>query len=115
MKGKSSLTLTKAFNKAQREAHESFSNTPEITLIHGPFGSGKTRLLISLAVETMSNPDCKNQILYTVESNKPVDEVALRMDKMCKDNQLNKKIIRAHTLKGEKSEGYKYFDRQHSP
>jgi hypothetical protein len=37
------------------------------------------------------------------------------MDKMCKDNKLKKKIIRAHTLKGEKSEVYKYFDQQHGP
>jgi hypothetical protein len=34
------------------------------------------------------------------------------MEKLCKDNKLNKKIISVHTLKSKKPRVYKYFDRQ---
>jgi DNA replication protein DnaC len=66
-------------SSAQKDAYNSLAQTPEVTLIHGPFGTGKTTLNIAHALEVISNPDTKNKVLYLVESNAAVDDVALRM------------------------------------
>jgi RecA/RadA recombinase len=112
LKGDSNLYLTKTFNNIQKQTYDSFADTPEITLIHGPFGTGKTTVCINTAVEVQSNPDAKNRVLYFVESNRAVDDVALRWVETSKRAEQKKNILRAHTLKGEKSQVYRYFDKQ---
>ncbi|RDL30684.1 uncharacterized protein BP5553_10029 [Venustampulla echinocandica] len=109
LSGKSNLKPPMQFNEAQKMAYDSFGSTSELTLIHGPIGTGKTTVCLYLAKDVMSNPSGKSQILYTVESNKAVDDVALRLDKLCKGHGLEKKILRGHTLKGEKNSMYKLF------
>ena len=111
LKGRSTVDFTHDLNAAQKACHASLVATPEITLIHGPFGTGKTSLLLKVVAETISNPAKKKRVLYTVESNAAVDDITLRLANLCKLNGLgSKKIIRAHSLKGEKSEVYKYYD-----
>lgn len=113
LKGSSKLDLTAHFNEAQKKAHASLANTPELTLIHGPFGTGKTTLLVNHGLETVSNPKRDQKILYVVESNAAVDDVALRFRRAADENDLSGlQILRAHTLKDEKTEVYNYFDTQ---
>ena len=114
LKGESKLDVTERFNTAQKDIYESWANAREIEILHGPFGTGKTTILLSLATEVMSNP-IRTQVLYTVESNKAVDDVALRLEALCTEYGLRKSIIRAYSLKGEKSQVYKYFDDQLGP
>jgi hypothetical protein len=105
--GDATLDLTRNFNEAQRRAHASLANTPELTLIHGPFGTGKTTLLVNHGLETVSNPNCDQNILYVVESNAAVDDVTLRFQRAADEHNLSDlQILRAHTLKDEKTEVY---------
>ena len=72
--------------------------------------------MTSSAIKIVSNPTKKQQILYLVESNPAVDDVASRLRDLADKNGLShKEIIRAHTLKDEKTEVYKYFDHQGQP
>jgi hypothetical protein len=89
------------------------ANTPEITLIHGLFRTSKTTLFASSAIKIVSNPDSNCKILYIVESNPVVDDVALCIHNLADKHGLSyKQIIRVYTLKDEKSKVYKYFDTQ---
>jgi hypothetical protein len=73
-------------------------------------------LNIAHALEVISNPDTKNKVLYLVESNAAVDDVALRMRTQAEVAGIKgKSIIRAYTLKVEKTEVYQYFDTQGKP
>ena len=113
LKGSSKLDLTTNFNEAQKKAHASLANIPELTLIHGPFGTGKTTLLVNHGLETVSNPNRDQKILYVVESNAAVDDVTLRFRRAADENNLSDlQVLRAHTLNGEKTEVYNYFDTQ---
>jgi hypothetical protein len=113
LKGTSRLDLAEKFNPAQKKAYASLKDTPEITLLHGPFGTGKTTFLMSTAIEIISNPKTRNQILYVVESNLAVDDVAVRLSAMAKESGLgNKRIIRAHQLNSEQSEVFRCFKTQ---
>lgn len=67
---------------------------------------------LNITTEIIANPDQKHQILYTVDSNLAVDDVALRLQRMVSATGLTKKIIRAHTLVTEKAEVYKSYDAQ---
>ncbi|KIM96281.1 hypothetical protein OIDMADRAFT_58618 [Oidiodendron maius Zn] len=116
LKGTSTLDLTTSFNTAQKAAYNSLGRTPEITLIHGPFGTGKTTLNIAHALEIISNPEVKNTALLLVDSNAAVDDIALRMRTRANALGMEAKVIlRAHTLKAEKREVYRYFDPQGKP
>jgi superfamily I DNA and/or RNA helicase len=77
LKGASLLNLTASFNTAQRAVYDSLVYTPEITLIHRPFGTGKTTVNITHTVKIISNPHIQNKVLYLVESNAAVNNVAL--------------------------------------
>jgi RecA/RadA recombinase len=102
LKGHSSLSLTQSFNPAQQAAYDSLAHTPEVTFIHGPFGTGKTTLNIAHAVETISNPDAVNKVLYIVESNAAVDDVGLCIRAKADTSGLKHKLIlRAHALKDQ--------------
>lgn len=102
LKGISDLDLTGDFNSGQKESYSALKDTPEVTLLHGPFGTGKTTFLMSTAMEIISNPSDRNQILYVVESNKAVDDVAMRLTAIAKKAGLgHKKIIRAHSVNSE--------------
>jgi hypothetical protein len=111
LKGSSSLDLTGKFNPVQRATYDSLSSTPEITLLHGPFGTGKTTFLMSTALEIISNPTVRHQILYLVESNLAVDDVAMRLATLaCTSGLGHKKVVRLHTVNSEKTEAYRYYD-----
>ena len=112
LKGTSSFTPPDNFNTSQMQWWNSLTETQEVSFLHGGYGAGKTTLVMSLCVNVLSNPDQRNQVLYTIENNQAVDDVALRLHAMVEKNGLKKKIIRAHALKGEKSEVYKYYDQQ---
>lgn len=77
LKGNSPLNLTKFFNNAQKAAYDSLEHTPEITLIHGLFRTGKTTLNITYAVEIISNLATPHKVLYLVNLNTAVNNVAL--------------------------------------
>jgi superfamily I DNA and/or RNA helicase len=107
LEGASKLDLTRNFNDAQQKAYASLANTPELTLIHRPFGTGKTTFLASSAIEIVSTPNNQQKILYIVESNPAVDNIALRIRDLADKNSLShKEIICAYTLKDEKTEVY---------
>ena len=116
LKGTSKINLTATFNNAQKKTYLALADTPEITLIHGPFGTGKTELCLTVASETMSNPSVKHQVIYAVHSNKQVDDAAARWLELLESNGIKgKTILRAHTLDGEKSQVYRYYDKQGKP
>jgi DNA replication protein DnaC len=84
-----------------RQIYDSLRDTPEVTLIHGPFGTGKTTAVVNIGIEIISNPDVRNTLLYIVESNPAVDDIAMRLRQQADAAGLqNKNIIRAHTLNG---------------
>ncbi|WP_405282247.1 AAA domain-containing protein [Methanobrevibacter sp.] len=72
-------------NIPQREAVEKSLNSKHFFLIHGPFGTGKTKTLIEIIRQEAL---VKEKILVTADSNAAVDNIAERL----KDTDL--KIIR---------------------
>jgi hypothetical protein len=109
LKGRSDLNLHNNFNLAQLAFYNKLGNTPEVTLVQAPFGSGKTTVCLSLATEVMSNPDTKMSVMYLVDSNRAVDDAAQRWQNTSNSAGLNKRIIRLHSLKGEKGHVYRYY------
>jgi DNA replication protein DnaC len=80
LKGNSSVNLTTSFNPAQKDAYNLLAHTPEITLIYGPFSTGKTTLNITHALKVISNLATKNKVLYLVESNNvAIDNIVLHI------------------------------------
>ncbi|TAQ88734.1 hypothetical protein B7494_g2949 [Chlorociboria aeruginascens] len=112
LKGTSKLNLHLNFNTAQLEWYNSLSSTLEYSLLHGPYGSGKTRICVATATEIISNPNNINRVLYAVETNEAVDEVALEFERLITRSKLKKKLIRLHSLPGEKSAVYPLYDKQ---
>ena len=88
------------FNSAQRQFLEHLRNTPEVTVIHGPFVTGKTTVCIATSTLCLSKPttqnEAKNQVLYTVENNQAVDDVAMRLHSTIKTAGL--KLIQKLTI-----------------
>lgn len=72
-------------NMSQQEAVEKSLNSKHFFLIHGPFGTGKTKTLIEIIRQEAL---VKEKILVTADSNATVDNIAERL----KDTDL--KIIR---------------------
>ncbi len=70
---------------SQQEAVEKSLNSKHFFLIHGPFGTGKTKTLIEIIRQEAL---VKEKILVTADSNAAVDNIAERL----KDTDL--KIIR---------------------
>jgi hypothetical protein len=71
---------------------------------------------MNLALEVVSNPIYNIKVLYLVQSNQAVDDVALRLAVKAATCGLNgKNIVRARTLVTEKTEVYKYFNAQEQP
>jgi superfamily I DNA/RNA helicase len=95
--------------------YQGLRDTPEYSLLHGPIGTGKTKVCIALTAEILSNPTVRNQVLYAVETNKAVDEVALRLEKVLSRAGLQRKILRLHSLPGEKSAMYPLYNQQNKP
>jgi hypothetical protein len=54
----------------------------------------------------VSNPTYICKVLYIVESNAVVDDVTLRLEARLEKHGLKKLLIRAHTLKDEKTKVY---------
>ena len=113
LKGRSSLNLTDKFNTAQKDTYQSFRHTPEVTLIHRPFRTGKTTVLLTHTLEVISNPDTTNRILYLIKSNPAVNDIALQLHtRATKCSLAYKTIIQAYILKSKKTEVYYYFNNQ---
>ena len=90
------------FMQSQKDMYNSLGHIKhKIALVHGPFGTGKTRAIIKVIVKYLSNPQKKQQVLYVTGSNVGVDDAALRCQKECEEYGLDKIIIRAHSLKGK--------------
>ncbi|RDW80673.1 hypothetical protein BP5796_05371 [Coleophoma crateriformis] len=102
-------TARSVYNESQANMVHSFKDAPEVIAVWGPFGTGKSTIGITESVVALSNPDKFNQVAYSVDTNFGVDDVALRMDRKCKELGLNKKIIRLHSLKSEKAGVYRRF------
>ncbi len=66
---------TNKLNESQKRAVE-FSIESELTLIHGPFGTGKTTVIVYLAKELVKRG---YRVLITAESNTAVDNIAERL------------------------------------
>ena len=65
----------KNLNDSQKEAVLKSLNTNDFFLIHGPFGTGKTRTIVELIKQLKGS-----KILVTTESNSAVDNILDRLD-----------------------------------
>jgi len=65
-----------SLNQSQQQAVVKSISTPNFYLIHGPFGTGKTRTLIELIQQEVRN---HNKVLATAESNAAVDNMLERL------------------------------------
>jgi hypothetical protein len=92
------------FTPSQTSMYKSLGNiTERIALVHGPFGTGKTGTIIKIIAKFLSNTRMKQQVLYVTGSNTGVDDAAKRCVSECQHYGLDKTIIRAHSLKGERA------------
>ena len=70
-------------NKKQIEAvmrisEAALSNKPKISLIHGPPGTGKSKVVVNIVAQILlKGPDTK--ILVSAPSNAAIDEIVLRL------------------------------------
>jgi DNA replication protein DnaC len=71
------INLHKGFNETQIKWYRGLSDTSEYTLLYGPYGSGKTHVYVTVAAEILINAHGRNKVLYTVETNQAINEVAL--------------------------------------
>lgn len=61
-----------------RVSKAALTEKPQISLIHGPPGTGKSKVIVNIVIQILSeNP--KSQILVCAPSNAAVDELALRL------------------------------------
>ncbi|WP_299522114.1 IGHMBP2 family helicase [uncultured Methanobrevibacter sp.] len=72
-----------SLNQSQKNAVKNAINTENFFLIHGPFGTGKTRTLVELIQQEVRQ---KNKVLVTSESNSAVDNI---LDRLSKNKKLN--------------------------
>lgn len=68
-----------SLNKIQKEAIAQSLGTTDFFLIHGPFGTGKTKTLVELIYQEVKNG---NKVLVTAESNAAVDNIVERLVKI---------------------------------
>lgn len=68
--------IDESLNPSQKLAVKNSFSTPDFYLIHGPFGTGKTRTLVELIFQEARNG---NKILATAESNTAVDNLLERI------------------------------------
>ena len=67
-----------SLNQFQKNAINNSLHTRNFFLIHGPFGTGKTKTLVELILQEVKN---KNNVLVTAESNAAVDNIVERLAK----------------------------------
>ena len=68
--------IDKSLNDSQKNAVKNAINTQNFFLIHGPFGTGKTRTLVELIQQEVRQ---NNKVLVTAESNGAVDNILDRL------------------------------------
>ena len=68
--------IDKSLNNSQKNAVKNAVNTENFFLIHGPFGTGKTRTLVELIQQEVRQ---NNKVLVTAESNSAVDNILDRL------------------------------------
>ncbi|WP_405304400.1 IGHMBP2 family helicase [Methanobrevibacter sp.] len=75
--------IDKNLNKSQKKAIENALSCENFFLIHGPFGTGKTRTLVELiSQETRQN----HKVLATAESNAAIDNI---LERLMENRKLN--------------------------
>ncbi len=75
--------IDKSLNESQKSAIENALSCENFYLIHGPFGTGKTRTLVELiSQETRQN----HKVLATAESNAAVDNI---LERLMENKKLN--------------------------
>lgn len=75
--------IDKNLNKTQKKAIENSLSCENFFLIHGPFGTGKTRTLVELiSQETRQN----HKVLATAESNAAIDNI---LERLMENKKLN--------------------------
>ena len=75
--------IDKNLNKSQKNAIENSLSSENFFLIHGPFGTGKTRTLVELiSQETRQN----HKVLATAESNAAIDNI---LERLMENKKLN--------------------------
>ncbi len=70
------VPFDKSLNPSQRKAIAKALGSPDFFLIHGPFGTGKTRTLAELIRQEVKRG---NKVLATAESNVAVDNIVERL------------------------------------
>lgn len=68
--------IDETLNLSQKEAVQKALSTPDFFLIHGPFGTGKTRTLVELIFQEVRQ---NRKVLATAESNTAVDNLLERL------------------------------------
>lgn len=70
--------IDKTLNPSQQVAVRNCASTPDFFLVHGPFGTGKTRTLVELIFQEVRQD---RKVLATAESNTAVDNLLERIVK----------------------------------
>ncbi|RDW69550.1 hypothetical protein BP6252_08570 [Coleophoma cylindrospora] len=86
-------TARAVYNQSQVDIVNSFKNAPKVIPVWGPFGTGKSTISVTESVVAMSDPSVRHQVAYSVDTNLGVDDICLRMDFLCNNLGLKKKII----------------------
>ena len=63
----------------------------KISLVHGPYGTGKTGVIIKIIAKYLSNTRVKHQVLYVTGSNTAVDDATRRCVSECQQCSLGSK------------------------
>ena len=92
--------IDKSLNDSQKNAVRNAVNTENFFLIHGPFGTGKTRTLVELIQQEVRQ---SNKVLVTAESNSAVDNI---LDRLSQNKKL--KITRLGHPQRVSKENIKY-------
>lgn len=103
------LDTTKNFSPSQRKFYDSLQSVKKgIAILNAPFGTGKTTMALAIMLKMQSGGPRKDsrkcQVVYTTSSNVAVDDAARRYAKLAEEHGMTHlNIIRAHSLKSEKS------------
>lgn len=110
--GDSQLNLHRNFNTSQMKFYNSLKSTQEISMVHGGFGTGKTRMIVAICTEIASIKQKKNLILYAAPIKSAVDDVARHFEELNKPHKRGLNILCLCSLPDEKKHACKHFDKQ---
>ena len=86
-----------AFRKSLKEVREN------IVLLTSMYSTRKTDIVFCIAIKLQNHKTTRNNLFYTLVSNKAVDNTVQQYQLLCNKYSLDKNIIRVYNLKSEKA------------